>query len=119
MGRGETGGKPIGKMFSEARINYLNTHSKTASDSAFYKEADIIITAVGKRVLTKDMVKPGVILLNVGYRRDRGVARGDYDNEDITELASFYTPTPGGIGPLEIAYLMYNLVESVRMQNKA
>lgn len=118
MGRGETGGKPIGKILSALRINYINTHSRTASDSAFYKEADVIITAVGKKVVTPDMLKPGVVLLNVGFRRDDGKTKGDYDEDEIKDIASFYTPTPRGIGPLEIAYLMSNLVESAKQQAK-
>ncbi len=118
MGRGETGGKPIGKILSALRINYINTHSKTMADSSFYTEADIIITAVGKKVINPSMLKPGAILLNVGFRREDGKSKGDYDEDEIKDIASFYTPTPGGIGPLEIAYLMGNLVESAKLQAK-
>lgn len=116
MGRGETGGKPIGKILSALRINYINTHSKTSAESEFYADADIIITATGKKVVTPEMIKPGVILLNVGFRREAGLSKGDYDMDEIKDIASFYTPTPNGIGPLEIAYLMSNLVESAKLQ---
>ena len=118
IGRGETGGKPIGKTLSEFKINYLNIHSQTPSPEIFYQEAEIIISAVGKKVLNKNMIKPGTILINVGLRKENGVWKGDYDDEEIKNIASFYTPTPGGIGPLDIAYLMNNLVEATKNQQK-
>lgn len=116
MGKGETGGKPIGDVLSILKINYINTHSKTPTASPFYNEADIIIPAVGKKVLTPSMLKKGVVLISVGTRREKDQWRGDYDTDEIKDIASFYTPTPGGIGPLDIAYLMYNLVEAFKLQ---
>lgn len=115
-GTGETGGKPIGDVLTRLRLNYINVNSKTPNADSFYREADIIITCVGKKILHADDLKPGVILLNIGLRRENNVWRGDYDEEEVKDIASFYTPTPGGVGPLDIAYLMYNLVDATRMQ---
>lgn len=116
IGRGVTGGKPIAQMFTDEKINFINIHSKTPHAAFFEKEADIIISAVGKKVITKDVIKPGVVLIGVGIRKENDIWKGDYDENEIKDIAGFYTPTPGGIGPLDIAYLMYNLVEAARIQ---
>lgn len=116
IGRGATGGKPIAKVLNSLNINFINIHSKTPTPEFFYKEADIIISAVGKKVLTPEVVKPGVILISVGVRQENGKWKGDYDEREIKNIASFYTPVPGGIGPLDIVYLMCNLVEATKMQ---
>jgi len=59
------------------------------------------------------MLKPGVVLIGVGIWRDsEGKLRGDYDEEEIKDIASFYTPTPGGVGPVNVACLMQNLVKA-------
>ncbi|KKR50346.1 MAG: Bifunctional protein FolD [Microgenomates group bacterium GW2011_GWC1_41_8] len=112
LGRGETAGKPIAEMFTDKKIAFLQCHSQTTNMHEFTQEADIIISCVGKqRVVIKDMIKEGAVLIGVGIERDqKGKLHGDYDEEEIQEKASFYTPTPGGIGPINVAYLMSNLV---------
>lgn len=116
VGTGETGGKPIGDVLSRLHLNYININSKTPSPESFYREADVIITCVGRKVLKPSDLKPGVILLNIGLRRQNDQWMGDYDEDEVKDIASFYTPTPGGVGPLDIAYLMYNLVKATKMQ---
>lgn len=118
IGRGITGGQPIGKTLSEFGITYINTHSATPNPIDFYKEADIIITTTGRKVLFSHMLKPEVIVLNVGLRKEDGKLRGDYDEHDIKDIASFYTPTPGGIGPIDVVYLYKNLIEAAKMQKE-
>lgn len=115
-GRGETGGKPIGHTLQGMGIPFIQTNSKTHDPDQYYKEADIIITCVGRKILTSKNIKPGVILINIGLRRENERWRGDYDEEEIENIASFYTPTPGGTGPFDIAYLMYNLYLATKMQ---
>lgn len=143
IGRGETAGKPIADYISrlfatlhadvaiksngfttslkERRNNqYCATirivHSQTPSPAEIIKQADIAVSCVGKqRVVTKDVIKPGVILIGVGIWRDsEGKLRGDYAEEDIGRIASFYTPTPGGVGPVNVACLMQNLVTAAQ-----
>jgi methylenetetrahydrofolate dehydrogenase (NADP+)/methenyltetrahydrofolate cyclohydrolase len=82
------------------------------------KSADILLSCVGKeRVVAPDSVKPGAILISVGlWRAKDGKLHGDYEEEDIKNIASFYTPTPGGVGPLNIASLMQNLVKACTMK---
>lgn len=115
VGRGITGGKPIGKSLTEAKINYIGINSKTPEASIYLKDADIIITAVGKKIITPEVLKPGVILINVGLRREHGKLKGDYEDSEVKSIAGFYTPTPGGIGPIDVMYLYKNLVESMKL----
>lgn len=116
VGRGITGGKPIGKTLSDAKINYIGINSKTPESQTYLKEADVIITAVGKKVIRPEMLKEGVVLINVGLRRENGKLKGDYDDAEIKKIASYYTPTPGGIGPVDVMYLYKNLIEAYRLQ---
>lgn len=113
VGQGITGGLPIGKTFNYFKINYIGINSKTENKENYYQQADIIITAVGKKVIFPQNLKPGVILINVGLRKENGKLKGDYDDKEIKNIASFYTPTPGGIGPIDVAYLYKNLVDTL------
>lgn len=116
IGRGLTGGQPIGQTLSVARINYLQIHSQTPNKEEYLKDADVIITAVGKKVINPQDLKPGVVLINAGLRRENGKLKGDYDEKEIKDIASFYTPTPGGIGPIDVIYLYKNLLDAARVQ---
>ncbi len=116
LGRGVTGGKPIGKTLTEAKINYISLNSQTPDPISYCRDADVIITAVGKKVLTPAALKPGAILINVGLRREHGHFWGDYDEKEIKNIASFYTPTPGGVGPIDVVYLYKNLIDAAKMQ---
>ncbi len=118
VGRGITGGKPIGETLKEFGIAFINVNSTTPNPEKFYKTADIIITAVGKKVIKPEHLKESVILINVGQREENGKIKGDYDEEEVKNIASFYTPATGGVGPLNIAYLYKNLIESAWLQEK-
>ncbi|MEI6532884.1 MAG: bifunctional 5,10-methylenetetrahydrofolate dehydrogenase/5,10-methenyltetrahydrofolate cyclohydrolase [Candidatus Roizmanbacteria bacterium] len=117
IGRGISAGLPIAKTFSLMNIPFLHTNSTTYKPEEYYRAADIIITATGKEILTPDMLKPGVILLNLGLRKDGDIFRGDYDENKIETVASYYSPTPGGIGPVDILYLYNNLIQATEMQS--
>lgn len=116
IGRGVTGGKPIGKTLTDAKINFVGINSQTPHPEEYCKEADIIISAVGKKVITPLMIKPGVVLINIGMRKEKTKLLGDYDEKEIKEFAHFYTPTPGGLGPLDVVYLFKNLLDAAKMQ---
>lgn len=118
IGQGKTGGKPIGKVFNYFKISYIGINSKTTNPVQYLKEADIIISAVGKKVIFPDMLKKGVTLINIGLRRENNHLKGDYDENEIKQIASFYTPTPGGIGPIDVGYLYYNLIKAAKIQNQ-
>ena len=114
VGRGETAGKPIAEAFARRQCATSLIHSKTPNPKEIMQTADIIISCVGReRVVTPDAVKPGVILISVGLWRGKdNKLHGDYEENEIGDIASYYTPTPGGVGPLNIACLMQNLLKA-------
>jgi len=116
IGKGQTGGKQLVKTFSEVKINFMNINSQTPQPEEYYREADVIVPAVGKKILTPEMLKPGVILINVGVRKENGKLRGDYDEKEVDPIAGSYTSTPGGVGPLDVLYLYKNLLDAAKMQ---
>lgn len=116
VGRGITGGKPIGKTLSEVGINFINVNSSTPNPEDYYKDADIIITAVGKKIIKPEMLKSGVMLINAGLRRENGKLRGDYDEGEIKDVAKYYTTGVGGIGPIDVLYLYKNLIDAAKLQ---
>lgn len=111
-GRGITGGKPIAKILNEMNIKFEQTNSKTKKADMLYENADLIITAVGKKIITNKNIKTGVALLNVGLRKDDGVLKGDYDEKEIEGIARYYTKTPKGLGPIDVLYLFKNLIDA-------
>ncbi|MEO6509044.1 MAG: bifunctional 5,10-methylenetetrahydrofolate dehydrogenase/5,10-methenyltetrahydrofolate cyclohydrolase [Patescibacteria group bacterium] len=117
LGRGTTAGKPIGQVFNSLRLDYICITSQTFDPDQYIKTADIIITAVGKKVIQPEMLKPGVILLNVGVRTENEKLKGDYDENEIKNIASFYTSTPGGIGPIDVSYLYKNLIDAAKLSH--
>lgn len=114
IGRGETAGKPIFEYFQKLHCTTSQIFSTTQNSNEILKYADIIISCVGKQnIVTHDFLKPGVILISVGIWRDEaGKLHGDYEESDIADIASSYTPTPGGVGPINVACLMQNLVKA-------
>ncbi|MCX6792370.1 MAG: bifunctional 5,10-methylenetetrahydrofolate dehydrogenase/5,10-methenyltetrahydrofolate cyclohydrolase [Candidatus Gottesmanbacteria bacterium] len=116
VGRGETAGKPIAAALAKRQCATSIIYSKTSNPNEIMKDADVIISCVGKQgVVTGDALKSGAILISVGiWRAEDGKLHGDYEEDDVADIASFYTPTPGGVGPLNIASLMQNLVKAAQ-----
>lgn len=114
VGKGKTGGKPIIKTFKEMGINPIVIDSKTENPENLTKNSDIIISAVGEpNIIKPDMIKKGIILISIGLQKGSdGKLHGDYEEDEIKNIASFYTPTPGGVGPVNVAMLLENLVVS-------
>lgn len=112
LGKGKTGGQPVIDMLKKEGIEPIVVDSHTPHPEQVTQEADIIISAVGKeKVITKQMIKKDAILIGIGmHKRDDDSFAGDYDEEDIKDTASWYTPIPGGVGPVNVACLMENLV---------
>lgn len=112
IGKGETGGKPIIQTFEKMKIPYIAIGSRTKKPANLTKSADIVICAVGKaNILKPQMLKKGVILIGIGISRGKSAKlMGDYAENEISNIASFYTPTPGGVGPVNVAMLLKNLV---------
>lgn len=118
IGKGEAGGKPTIAYLRELGLNPTVIDRQTPDPDALTKDADIIITATGKEnIINQTNIKPGVILIGVGLdKNNEGKLYGDYVEEKIKDKASFYTPTPGGVGPVNVAMLMDNLVTATETQ---
>lgn len=114
LGKGQTAGQPIIKFFRKKNLPITVVDSKTPDREQLIKAADIIISAVGrKRIVTGEMIKDGVILIGVGMRRgEDGKMRGDYVEEEVFQKAAYYTPVPGGVGPVNVAMLLSNLIKA-------
>jgi methylenetetrahydrofolate dehydrogenase (NADP+) / methenyltetrahydrofolate cyclohydrolase len=114
IGKGETAGGPIIKLLKRQEIKPLIIDSNTKNPAETMKQADIIISAVGKPDIIKPaMVKKHVILLGVGMHKNTdGKLRGDYPAKILKNKADYYTAVTGGIGPVNVAFLLYNLIKS-------
>lgn len=120
IGKGETGGGPVIRTLQKMGADLSIIDSKTNEPGLITQNADIIISTVGKpNVVRSDSIKKGSILVSVGlYKGEDGKMHGDYDENDIKNVASFYTPTPGGVGPVNVACLLSNLVKSAEYGNR-
>jgi len=119
-GKGKTGGKSIIEMLEKVKIKPSIIDSKTNNPKDITKKADIIISAVGKSNIVKpNMVKKGAVLISIGLHKGLGgKLKGDYNEEKIKDIVSFYTPTPGGVGPVNVAMLLKNLIESAQSSSR-
>ncbi len=122
VGRSNIVGKPMALLLLRENGTVTIAHSRTENLREVTKRADILVVAVGKpRMITRDYVKEGAVVIDVGIHRIPGSKKlyGDVDFEDVEPVCSAITPVPGGVGPMTIAMLMHNCVESVRLQKKA
>lgn len=119
VGRSNIVGKPMMQCLLNKNATVTICHSKTIKLERATKKADIVVVAVGKpKFITADMVKEGAIVIDVGINRgDDGKICGDVDFEEVSKVASYITPVPGGVGPMTIAMLMNNIVKAAKMQN--
>lgn len=110
LGRSDTVGKPMAMLLLNADATVTVCHSKTENIKEICRDADILISAVGKaKFVTEDMVKEGAVVIDVGMNRDEnGKLCGDVDFENVKEKTSYITPVPGGVGPMTITMLMRN-----------
>ncbi len=120
IGRSNIVGKPMALLLLRENGTVTIAHSKTASLKEVTKKADILVAAVGKpRMITEDYVKEGAVVIDVGiHRNENNKLCGDVDYESVAPKCSAITPVPGGVGPMTIAMLMHNCVESVSLQNR-
>ena len=109
IGRSNIVGKPMALMLLKKNCTVTVCHTKTQNLAEITKNADILVCAVGvKHLVTKDMVKDGVVVLDAGINRVDGKIYGDVDYDGVSQKASFITPVPGGVGPMTITMLLYN-----------
>jgi methylenetetrahydrofolate dehydrogenase (NADP+) / methenyltetrahydrofolate cyclohydrolase len=116
IGRSNLFGKPMAQLLLGANATVTTCHSRTRDLPAVCRRADVLVAAVGRaRMVTRDWVKPGAVVIDVGINRtDDGLA-GDVAFEEVSEVASAITPVPGGVGPMTIACLLRNTVKAARL----
>ena len=119
VGRSNIVGKPMMQCLLNKNATVTICHSKTKDLKEVTKEADILVVAIGRaNFITKDMVKENAVVIDVGINRgENGKLCGDVDFEEVSKVASYITPVPGGVGPMTIAMLMNNIVKAARAQN--
>ncbi|MCX4354604.1 MAG: bifunctional methylenetetrahydrofolate dehydrogenase/methenyltetrahydrofolate cyclohydrolase FolD [Oscillospiraceae bacterium] len=118
IGRSNIVGKPMAMLLLHENGTVTVCHSKTHNLAEVCRRADILIAAVGRpNFVTADMVKPGAVVIDVGINRlDNGKLCGDVKFDEVSEIAGWITPVPGGVGPMTIAMLMRNTVTAARIQ---
>ncbi len=117
IGRSNIVGKPMSLLMLRENATVTIAHSKTVNLKEVAKRADILIVAVGKpKMITREYVKEGAVVIDVGvHRNENNKLCGDVDYDDVAPVCSAITPVPGGVGPMTIAMLMNNCVESAAL----
>ena len=120
LGRSDTVGKPMAMLLLNANATVTICHSKTVNVEEICKQADILVSAIGKaKYVTADMVKEGAVVIDIGMNRDEnGKLCGDVDYENVAPKASYITPVPGGVGPMTITMLLYNTYKAAQSSLK-
>ncbi|MDA9472890.1 bifunctional methylenetetrahydrofolate dehydrogenase/methenyltetrahydrofolate cyclohydrolase [Enterococcus sp. 5H] len=118
IGRSNIVGKPMAQLLMMKNATVTIAHSRTVDLPAVAKEADILVVAIGRgHFVTKEFIKPGAVVIDVGMNRDEnGKLIGDVKFDEVSELASYITPVPKGVGPMTITMLMYQTVEAAKKQ---
>lgn len=117
VGRSNIVGKPLAVLLLNKNATVTVCHSKTKDLKELTKQADILVSATGKKIIFKDMVKQGAAVIDVGiFKDENNKTTGDVDFENVKEVAGFITPVPKGVGPMTIASLMENTLELYEQQ---
>lgn len=114
VGRSNIVGKPVSLLCLQRNATVTIAHSRTSNLAGVCQRADVLIAAIGKaKFFTKEYVKEGAVVLDVGINRDENNKLcGDVDYQDVKDIASYITPVPGGVGPMTIAMLLENTLEA-------
>lgn len=117
IGRSNIVGRPMAQMLLNRNATVTVCHSRTKNLANIIKTADIVVSAAGKNIIEGEMLKSDCVVIDVGiFKDENGKTRGDVDFESASQIASYITPVPGGVGPMTIATLMLNTVELYRRQ---
>lgn len=119
VGRSIIVGKPISALLLNRDATVITCHSKTKNLKKYTKMADVLIVAAGvPHLITKDMVKKGALVVDVGINRIAGKVVGDVDTENVLDVAKFVTPVPGGVGITTVISLLENLVDMIKKDGR-
>ena len=118
IGRSHIVGQPVSKLLLQQNATVTILHSRSKDMARFVKEADIVVSAVGKpELVTKEMVKEGAVIIDVGNTPDEnGKLKGDVAFDEVKEVSSAITPVPGGVGPLTITMVLNNTLLAEKMR---
>ena len=118
IGRSILVGKPMMNLLINANATVTLCHSKTKDLAKITRKADVLVVAIGKKhFITRDMVKRGAAVIDVGINRVDGKLYGDVDYLDVYSKVKKITPVPGGVGPMTVVMLMKNTIEAYEKQN--
>lgn len=118
IGRSHIVGQPVSKLLLQKNASATILHSRSKDMASYLKDADVIVSAVGKPgLVTKDVVKEGAVIIDVGNTPDEnGKLKGDVDYDAVKEIAGAITPVPGGVGPLTITMVLNNTLLAEKMR---
>ncbi|HDI7386884.1 TPA: bifunctional methylenetetrahydrofolate dehydrogenase/methenyltetrahydrofolate cyclohydrolase FolD [Staphylococcus aureus] len=118
IGRSHIVGQPVSKLLLQKNASVTILHSRSEDMASYLKDADVIVSAVGKPgLVTKDVVKEGAVIIDVGNTPDEdGKLKGDVDYDAVKEIAGAITPVPGGVGPLTITMVLNNTLLAEKMR---
>jgi methylenetetrahydrofolate dehydrogenase (NADP+)/methenyltetrahydrofolate cyclohydrolase len=117
IGRSNLVGKPLAQMFINEDSTVTIANGKTKSLREVAMNADILVSATGKpKIITKEIVRPGCVVVDVGTSIIDGKIVGDVDIEGVSEIASLVTPVPGGVGPMTVAMLLSNVIKAHKLR---
>ncbi len=118
IGRSHIVGQPVSKLLLQKNASVTILHSRSKDMASYLKDADVIVSAVGNPgLVTKDVVKEGAVIIDVGNTPDEnGKLKGDVDYDAVKEIAGAITPVPGGVGPLTITMVLNNTLLAEKMR---
>ncbi|HDJ7611221.1 TPA: bifunctional methylenetetrahydrofolate dehydrogenase/methenyltetrahydrofolate cyclohydrolase FolD [Staphylococcus aureus] len=118
IGRSHIVGQPVSKLLLQKNASVTILHSRSKDMASYLKDADVIVSAVGKPgLVTKDVVKEGAVIIDVGNTPvENGKLKGDVDYDAVKEIAGAITPVPGGVGPLTITMVLNNTLLAEKMR---
>ncbi|EVC39222.1 bifunctional methylenetetrahydrofolate dehydrogenase/methenyltetrahydrofolate cyclohydrolase FolD [Staphylococcus aureus] len=118
IGRSHIVGQPVSKLLLQKNASVTILHSRSKDMASYLKDADVIVSAVGKpSLVTKDVVKEGAVIIDVGNTpNENGKLKGDVDYDAVKEIAGAITPVPGGVGPLTITMVLNNTLLAEKMR---
>lgn len=118
IGRSHIVGQPVSKLLLQKNASVTILHSRSKDMASYLKDADVIVSTVGKPgLVTKDVVKEGAVIIDVGNTPDEnGKLKGDVDYDAVKEIAGAITPVPGGVGPLTITMVLNNTLLAEKMR---
>ena len=119
VGRGKLTCKPLIQLFLNENATVTVCHSKTLDLEKYTRDADILVSATGvNNIITKDMVKDGAVVIDVGVNYDTGKISGDVDFDNVIDKVSLITKTPGGVGPMTVTMLIKNAIYCYQNKKK-